>query len=865
MFSALSNVRAASPLSRSSASEGGRDAGPPSLGSGSAADLLGLASPLAGALQARKECNGPPVPHNGVEAIFLFNPTLQPARKTRAEDKQASGRASAAPALGEDPGSFSRKGEPLEEGDEEDFEDEFEDARGDEERQSSHEEETEEDLGAEERTQEAKIVFYFPATRPAEEKRSHVGLIEGLAIFTQQFSGDSGPLRSIYTDEHVLITKEVEQNYWLTLVFNARELGGFTFTSERKGGADPKAVERLIGFGDLDEDNQEMILMGVLDKFYQYFRLLHGRFALFVERRDRQHLSDLLEDYCPAFLDTVDPQSLSLFHMVDGFHFGPLDRLPYLHLPSFVSVLQNKFPCILHAALLLNGCLLFCNLSSGPFDYSPSDPSLSFLDADVSVKNADTPACRRQTTSEDSGSFLSADASSDPRARTSFSGVTDAGAVRPGPTGETQARAKQETLWRRDAFRDGYDVMRVLYSYLVHVHGCASVNPDKLRKAPYARVNTAAARPGGGCSSFGRAIREVGTADSFEDTPGDAFLFGPTGESVFLPVIHLPDDSTGSLVVINQKQLQLVLVLSDAAHLVNDASFLQHVRAFALEAGLGDLQQAFSAAFDSIMKQEDAYRFIYFNHVNRAVRISNRKCPVNAPSPPSFPGCTLSKQEVRRMGQFHRHLHRNGEEDSPFDMFGSTSDDAGKRGPQRLEGDRPGGENHKLYESEATSCSRESLSPADNDGFVRDVADARTQRRPSDGQTYSVAGSGDERCQGDKLSHAEEGLGSFDAEGRSGGSERPGEGTGTRAEGDQDSGDEAVRQTRKKSVKTRVSPKPVPVKLMAVKDAQSGWLIGSASMDREFYVALDDPRTTLSKAMEDASRFGCMHFANIFV
>ncbi|KFG30561.1 hypothetical protein TGP89_207960 [Toxoplasma gondii p89] len=839
MFSALSNVKARAALSRSSAAaaEGAKSA-PPPLSSSSAADLLSLSSTLSGSLQARKECSSPPVPHSGVEAIFLFSPTLEPPRK-------------AAPAPGcraTPPSSQSASRRHTEEdgGEDEDSDDEFSFAQG--EVEARHESEEEEELGAEERAQEAKIVFYFPASRPAEEKRSHVGLIEGLTIFTQQFSGDAGPLRSIYTDAHVVVTKEVEPDYWLTLVFNACELGGPASTSEGvKGGVDAKA-NRLADFGGLDEDNQEIILMGILDKFYQYFRLLHGRFALFVERGNRQHLSDLVEDYCPAFLDTIDPQNLSLFHRVDGFHFGPLDRLPYLHLPSFVSVLQNKFPCILHAALLLNGCLLFSNVSSGPNDFAPSSSALSGRDAGSprhgnsftppkGTVEGSPPADAAASSAESARRVSKVRAGVHAEASENGEALQESLDSSEAPHAERE-RNEKATLergrqWqRKDDFSDGYDVMRVLYSYLVHAQGCAAVDPGKLRKPPYARVNTAAARPGGGCSSFGRALREVGSSDSFEDTPSDAFLFGPTGASVFLPVIHLPDDSTGSLVVINHKQLQLVLVLSDAAHqLVNDASFLQHVRSFALEAGLGELQQAFSVAFDDIMKQEDAYRFIYFNHVNRAVRISNKRCPANAPSPPSFPGCALSKLEVRRMGQLHRHLRAavGEEEDFHFGFPEACSEESllvcgrSSRVDSHAEGCRCGESRKSSEGREEVQSKKDGLPPGEEaEGFADE-----------------------------KALHAEERSASSSEEARLHRAGSDGRGLG---------GDV---YRRSKPEKTQV--KPVPVKLIAVKDALSGWLIGSASMDREFYVALDDPRTTLSRAVEDASRFGYMHFANIFV
>ena len=55
------------------------------------------------------------------------------------------------------------------------------------------------------------------------------------------------------------------------------------------------------------------------------------------------------------------------------------------------------------------------------------------------------------------------------------------------------------------------------------------------------------------------------------------------------------------------------------------------------------------------------------------------------------------------------------------------------------------------------------------------------------------------------------------------------------------------------------------VRTLAVKEAHTGWLIGSRMCERENFLALDDPKTTFTKAVEDAARFNSLHFSNIFV
>ncbi|KAL8444722.1 hypothetical protein Emag_005351 [Eimeria magna] len=190
------------------------------------------------------------------------------------------------------------------------------------------------------------------------------------------------------------------------------------------------------------------------------------------------------------------------------------------------------------------------------------------------------------------------------------------------------------------------DTLAVLYNYLVCSEGSAAVDMHKLLKPPFARVPTAAARRGGGCSSYGRAITEDGAA---------RFIFGPVGQFAFLPSVHFADESSGSLLAIVHEQLLFLLVLDETDKRISDVSvsplipledfprntlnssvaprvfssgvctlqFLQLIRTAAVDGpcGLRELNGVLASEFRKVMKQEDTYRFIYFNHANRAIRM----------------------------------------------------------------------------------------------------------------------------------------------------------------------------------------------------------------------------------------------------
>eukprot|EP00913_Durusdinium_trenchii_P007382 g6941.t1 len=66
--------------------------------------------------------------------------------------------------------------------------------------------------------EDAKIIYYSPSCAPIEEKRSQVGMIEGLISFTAMFSGEEGPLRHIRTKQLAFSIMEVEPQIWMVLV-----------------------------------------------------------------------------------------------------------------------------------------------------------------------------------------------------------------------------------------------------------------------------------------------------------------------------------------------------------------------------------------------------------------------------------------------------------------------------------------------------------------------------------------------------------------------------------------------------------------------------------------------------------------------
>jgi len=375
----------------------------------------------------------------------------------------------------------------------------------------------------EEETADAKIIYYSPSCAPAEEKRSQVGLLEGLISFTAMFGGDKGPLRSLRTKQLAFSVLEAEPHTWMVLAMRHPPLPA-------AGGAGPVDAQ-------YEEDSpSDQTLHAILRNCYGIFRLLHGEIRSFVrEQSTQQKLFDLLEDFIPAFLETVDASDMGIFQQLDGFHYGPVERNTCVSIHCFLDRLREQFPAIRHTALLYDARLIYTSLL--------------------------------------------------------------------------------------------LDDMRALYSYLVSFNG--AVSNHKLNRGPFGRIPTAASQPGGGSSSFGRAFLLAEDED---------FLFGvsrrPAGggaaggpSTLFVPAVYLTEGGAGQLVALTYRGIMLVLIFEESAQL--DVRILESVRQTCTRPSgdglsLAELHLLIAPQYAQVMEHEDEYRFVYYNHTNHAIRLSNQ-------------------------------------------------------------------------------------------------------------------------------------------------------------------------------------------------------------------------------------------------
>jgi len=113
-----------------------------------------------------------------------------------------------------------------------------------------------------------------------------------------------------------------------------------------------------------DEDCvSDSMLHAILKNCYGVFRLLHGEIQSFIKEQSRHKLFDLLEDFAPAFLETVDAGDFGIYRELDGFHYGLVERNCCVSIHCFLDKIQEQFPCIRHSAMLYNAHLIYTSLA----------------------------------------------------------------------------------------------------------------------------------------------------------------------------------------------------------------------------------------------------------------------------------------------------------------------------------------------------------------------------------------------------------------------------------------------------------------------------------------------------------------------
>lgn len=210
---------------------------------------------------------------------------------------------------------------------------------------------------SEEEIADAKIIYYSPSYVSAEEKRSQVGLVEGLISFASLFGDGKGNLKCMRTKQFAISVLEAEPHTWMVLVMRHPLAISQDGVSKAKANSSSGAQE-------YDETAiSDATLAAVLRNLCSVFQLLHGEIQTFIKEEATHKLLDLLEDFIPAYLDTVDASALGIFQELDGFQYAQTERGCCVSIHCFLDQLREQFPVVKHAALLYNAHLTYTTMT----------------------------------------------------------------------------------------------------------------------------------------------------------------------------------------------------------------------------------------------------------------------------------------------------------------------------------------------------------------------------------------------------------------------------------------------------------------------------------------------------------------------
>ncbi|CRG99948.1 conserved Plasmodium protein, unknown function [Plasmodium relictum] len=279
------------------------------------------------------------------------------------------------------------------------------------------------------------------------------------------------------------------------------------------------------------------LLHSILNNFISIFTLLHGHIRNFLKykkfktveskNKKKEVLQTLLDDYVFTYINTIKNENISIHNELQSFHFFPIEKHTYVSIQNLISSLILDHKQIKHGGLFYEGYLIYSSLP--------------------------------------------------------------------------------------------VDDIKIIYNYLVSYNG--TVNNLKLSQYPFKKIaSSAAINANGGLSSFARC-------NSVDEK--NCFLLGIKKSSVFMPIITLSGEKKYKLVVFIYKEILLMLLIKGCTIKDEDFDTLIDVQNKCTSEtsnniyNLLRLNDNLSKQFKKHVNQEDAIRFFYYNNSNNSIKYSS--------------------------------------------------------------------------------------------------------------------------------------------------------------------------------------------------------------------------------------------------
>lgn len=240
----------------------------------------------------------------------------------------------------------------------------------------SYDENSAENIGYDE-----KLIYYYPSNESTMIKLQRMSLIEGLISMSSLLIANGELINYVKTRQHEIVFKKIENSEIIVCIvmqlphcikIRAGEIADIEFIEDdiydKQGSQTSSDVLEYLPsqFGNnkylnpTQEGNNKEPLLSILDRFIETFFLLHGE----IMKIDKKYLKFVLEDFVPAFIDTIDLNTLSITTSMNGFYFAPVERQVQISIINLVENIIRDNKEISHISILFDAHMLYSTLDS---------------------------------------------------------------------------------------------------------------------------------------------------------------------------------------------------------------------------------------------------------------------------------------------------------------------------------------------------------------------------------------------------------------------------------------------------------------------------------------------------------------------
>ncbi|KAH8584471.1 uncharacterized protein ELE39_002565 [Cryptosporidium sp. chipmunk genotype I] len=227
-----------------------------------------------------------------------------------------------------------------------------------------------------------KLIYYYPSNDSIANKRQQMNLVEGLISMSSLLIGHGELINYLKTRQHEIVFKKIKDSEIFVCLFmqlphyikiHSGEVVDVEFAEDdiydKRNNQHSNDYSYDLpsqfrhsskGTSQAQEENNREPLLSILDKFIETLTLLHGE----VKNIEKKYLLYILEDFVPAFIETIDLNTLSITTSMNGFYFAPVERQVQISIINLVENVIRDYDEVSHISILFDAHMLYSTLDS---------------------------------------------------------------------------------------------------------------------------------------------------------------------------------------------------------------------------------------------------------------------------------------------------------------------------------------------------------------------------------------------------------------------------------------------------------------------------------------------------------------------